>query len=121
LVFKEQFSGFTNQVETYERIIDPVDFKYYYRLRDYGTELQECAFAMDKFYLAADGHPAFNISFYRGSARRIAYTFNNTDPTGYSPPPCAVDWPEMAYAGKYSWLITHCPNVVSVLLLLKVC
>lgn len=105
------------QVETYNPIDDPVDFKYYFRLHEYGEEQQECAFANSKFYMAAAGHPYFNLSFYSGSVRRIAYTFNNTDttttdPVPYNPPPCAIDWPEMAYEGKYHWIISHCPNVV---------
>ena len=98
-------------VETYRPIDTPVDFKFWFRLHEYGNELQDLPFENGKFYMAAAGHPYFNVSFYGGSVRRIQYTMNNTDIDGYNPPPCAVDWPDSAYKDRYNWIIHHCPNV----------
>ncbi len=50
---------------------------------------------------------------FRGSVRRMQYTFNNTVEDGYSPPPCSVDWPDQAFGGKYNWAIGHCTEIVS--------
>lgn len=45
-----------------------------------------------------------------GDVSRIQYTFNNTDPEGYWPVPCKVDFPEKI--GENQWVINHCPNIV---------
>ena len=37
---------------------------------------------------------------------------NNTDPDGYQPPPCFVDWPEGTFTGETKWTLGHCQNLV---------
>ena len=48
---------------------------------------------------------------FLGDVSKIQYTFNNTDPDGYWPVPCKVDFPEKI--GENQWVINHCPNIVS--------
>ena len=67
-----------------------------------------------KWYLPASGIPWFDVEIYKGSVRRIQYTMNNTDPTGYQPPPCFIDWPADTYkkpTAAVKWTIDHCKNV----------
>ena len=60
------------------------------------------------------GIPYFTLEFYKGTARRIQYMLNNTDPDGHQPPPCFVDWPEGTFSGETKWTLGHCQNLVMI-------
>ena len=70
------------------------------------------------------------LVLFAGTPRTIAYNFTNTEPLGYNPPMCYVDWPpgnvmkpciyqgcpssSVMYSGfrpTLSWDIKHCTNV----------
>ena len=67
------------------------------------------------WYLPGSSVPAFSMYFLKGTARRVQYTLNNTDPNGYQPPPCIVDWPEpiITVAKTLKYTIKHCNGPVS--------
>lgn len=99
-------------VETYQRMEGPITFDFMYTLpQEYGEERFSCDFVDLRWYLPAAGHPKFNVSLYAGSVRRIQYTFNNTVPGEYQPPPCKVDWPAKTFEGQVEWEIGHCGNL----------
>ncbi len=56
----------------YEPVEEPVEFTFGYTLPDeYGNEIFSSDYVLStkKWYIEASGHPHFNISFYRGTAR----------------------------------------------------
>ncbi|XP_059084083.1 uncharacterized protein LOC131881279 [Tigriopus californicus] len=100
-------------VETYQRMEGPVAFKFFYSLPDqFGEERFPCDFIDLRWYMPASGHPKINVSLYAGSVRRIQYTFNNTAPGEYQPPPCIADWPAKTFEGQVEWELGHCGNLV---------
>lgn len=93
----------------------PIQFEYNYSLPEWPGDYTPSDFVNDKFYLPAAAMPHFKLSLYDGNVRRVQYTFNNTDPDEYQPPPCFVDWPMPdTFTGQKEWEIGHCPNVVCV-------
>jgi hypothetical protein len=110
-----------NWVEMYEPLEGPLEFDFGYTLPD---EFDNEVFPVDyvlknkKWYLPASAIPFFNMSFYKGTPRRVQYTFNATDVDQYQPPPCYIDWPHEALLQPYpaiKFSIQHCPNIVSIL------
>lgn len=120
----------------YDPLEGPIEFQLLYVLPDeFEAEEFKCDYTNKRWYIPAAAHPHFNMNFYKGmltgkknpekcfikrvvwfiigTTRRIQYTFNNTDPDGYFPPPCMVDWPYGTFDGTVSWQIGHCPNIVS--------
>ena len=61
-------------------------------------------------------YETFPFDFNLGTARRIQYTLNNTDVSGYNPPPCFHDWPPTtdSTGAPWKWTISHCPNLVCI-------
>jgi hypothetical protein len=87
--------------------------KLQYTKSEFGAEIFDCDFIEGTWYLPGGAMPYFTLSIYTGTVRRIQYTMNNTNIEGYQPPPCYVDWPEGTFDGTVSWVIGHCPDVVS--------
>ena len=51
----------------YDPIEGPVQFELRYTLpEEYGDDELDCIFVDNKWYMAASGHPSFNLSYYRG-------------------------------------------------------
>lgn len=102
-----------NWVESYVPLEGPVTFELKYQLMGFPGSTYDIEIYESVFYLPANGIPSFTLEFYKGTARRIQYTLNNTDPEGYQPPPCIIDWPTGTFQGVTKWTIDHCNNVVS--------
>ena len=95
------------------------------------NDFPELDFVKPKYYLPAQAHPVFELSMYKGTPRKIAYSFNSTAGVdGYNPEFCYVDWPpdnlmepcaykscpdqNVAYASfspKLIWAIDNCENI----------
>ena len=104
-----------NWVEFYRPFAEPFTFEFGYMLPlEFGNDNfgMDFALATKKWYIPACGVPYFNMTL-EGTPRRVQYTFNNTDISGYQPPPCYVDWPAGALEGNNRFSISHCPNIVS--------
>ena len=69
----------------------------------------ELDFVKPKYYLPALAHPVFELSMYKGTPRKIAYSFNSTEgPDGYNPEFCFVDWPPGNLMPPCTW--RNCPD-----------
>ena len=53
-------------------------------------------------------YETFPSNLNLGTARRIQYTLNNTDVSGYNPPPCFHDWPPTTDSTGAPWKWTIC-------------
>lgn len=120
-------------VEIFERMEGPSEAVLRYVLPEEApNDTPELDFVKPKYYLPAQAHPVFELSMYKGTPRKIAYSFNNTDITddAYNPEFCYMDWPpdnlmkpchykscpnqNEAYAGHQpvlKWDIRNCPNI----------
>lgn len=122
-------------VEVYEQLEGPFEGTLRYVLREEApNDRPELDFVKPKYYLPAQAHPVFELSMYKGTPRKIAYSFNNTDTnpdnSPYNPEFCYIDWPpdnllppchykscpnqNEAYAGfspKLIWDIENCENI----------
>ena len=85
-------------VEIYERLEGPFEGTLRYVLREEApNDRPELDFVKPKYYMPAQAHPVFELNMYKGTPRKIAYSFNNTetDPSlnPYNPEFCYIDWP----------------------------
>ena len=97
------------------------------------NDIPELDFVKPKYYMPAQAHPVFELTIYKGTPRKIAYSFNNTDidnPDAYNPEFCYMDWPpgnlmepchwkscpdqRVKWAGhspQVTWDIRNCENI----------
>ena len=119
-------------VEVFEMLEGPFESVLRYVLPvEAPNDFPELDFVKPKYYLPAQAHPVFELSMYKGTPRKIAYSFNSTAGVdGYNPEFCYVDWPpdnlmepcaykscpdqNVAYASfspKLIWAIDNCENI----------
>ena len=104
-----------NWVETHAKFEGTIQVEFQYTSHEnpilYDVDLSE-----GTWYLPGSSVPAFSILFLKGTARRVQYTLNNTDPEGYQPPPCVMDWPEpeITMQGTVKYTIKHCNGPVRI-------
>ena len=96
-------------IESYVSFEGPVSVQLQYKLSNALPNVYDMEFTNGIWYLPKNTIPSFTISFYAGTARRIQYSLNNTDPLGNNPSPCFKDWPPGALTGTASFLLDFCP------------
>lgn len=100
-------------VEVYEELQSPLEFELMNVLPEYPDIELPMDFVEGRWFLAASGSPAFKIKPYKGTVQRVQYYFHNVKPGEYQPPACIVDWPQETEPESGTYLINHCPNIVS--------
>ena len=99
-------------IESYVDFQGPVSVNLQYKLSNDMPNTYDLEFTNGIWYLPKNTIPYFTISFYAGTARRIQYTLNNTDPVGNTPKPCFKDWPPGSLTGTASFILDFCQTEI---------